>query len=142
MAGASVGGGRGGRASAQWHTQEAQRLLRLQLRRERDMCITVVPAVSHVARPQMVVPPVALVCVAASPVASDATKAVATEAIETEAVKTEADVVDGSPSLRAASRKRERNTNSDDGGRTRLGVRLVAYSDSDDEAEGCDLSDP
>eukprot|EP00900_Chrysochromulina_parva_P002739 jgi/Chrpa1/12466/Chrysochromulina_OHIO_Genome00003441-RA len=137
-AGASIGGGRGGRASAQWHTQEAQRLLRLQLRRERDMCIAVVPAVSRVARPQMA-PPVALVCVAAAPVASDATKSVATEAIETEAVKSEADVVDGSPSLRAASRKRERNTNSDDG-RCRLGVRIVAYSDSDDEAEGWDSS--
>jgi hypothetical protein len=81
-------------------------------------------------------PPVALVCVAAAPVASDATKSVATEAIETEAVKSEADVVDGSPSLRAASRKRERNS---DDGRCRLGVRLVAYSDSDDE-EGWDSS--
>ena len=138
MAGASGGGSRGDRASAQWHTQEVQRLLRLQLRRERDMRITVVPAVSHIQNHVAVLQkaPVALVCVAAPPVASDATKAVATEA-----VATEANVVDGSPSLRASSRKRDRSAagSSDDGGR-RLGFRLVAYSDSDDDAEGCDLS--
>ncbi len=110
---AVAGNSRGVRAAeAPRHAAEAERLERLQLRRERDMRITAASAASHRHEPPPMAAPLTLVCAAAAPTAP-----IAAEAADTAAVDPQA-------SQRAAS-KRERC----DGG------LLVAYSDTDSDED-------